>query len=198
MSLGATMSAPAFACDTASRASSSSVASLSTSPFANHAAVAVISVFAQTHVGDHDEVGQLALEGAHRLLNGRIVIPRFGPDGVLAIRNPEQQHATNAGGRGGMRVSQHFVHGGLVDARHGLDRGANAGAGADEDGKDELRRLEPRLAHEVAQRGGATEASRTVVGERWHARKLAVGAPHLHSSHGDAHESRGGPANPRG
>ena len=81
MSLGATMSAPARACDTASRASSSSVASLSTSPSrANDAAVPVIGVLAQTDVGDHDELRQLALERAHGLLHRRLVVPCFGPD----------------------------------------------------------------------------------------------------------------------
>ena len=79
MSLGATMSAPARACDTASRASSSSVASLSTSPFAKHAAVAVLGVLAQADVGDDDELRQLALERAHRLLHRPLVVPRLDP-----------------------------------------------------------------------------------------------------------------------
>ena len=52
MSLGATTSAPASTCETAVRASSSSEASLSTSPSRDHAAVAVRGVLAQADVGE--------------------------------------------------------------------------------------------------------------------------------------------------
>ena len=149
MSLGATMSAPARACDTASRASSSSVASLSTSPSSNDAAVPVIRVLAQADVGDHDELGHVALERAHRLLHRRLVVPRFGPSRVLVIGNPEQQHAADPRRRGRDRAStQHLVDRGLDDARHRLDRLADSGAGPDEQRQHELRRPERRLAHE--------------------------------------------------
>jgi hypothetical protein len=55
----------------------------------NDAAMAVVSVFAQANVGDDDEVRQLTFERAYRLLNRRLVVPRFGADRVLSIRNSE-------------------------------------------------------------------------------------------------------------
>ena len=75
MSDGATMSAPAAACDSAARASCSTVASLTISSPSSDAAVAVRRVLAQAHVGDDQQVRDLALEradgGLHRRLRDR-------------------------------------------------------------------------------------------------------------------------------
>ena len=87
------MSAPARACETAVRASSSSVASLSTAPAAaQHAAVAVVGVLAQAHVGDHEQVRVRLLDRARGELHDPLVVPGAGALGVLAGRDPEQQH----------------------------------------------------------------------------------------------------------
>ena len=97
MSDGATMSAPARACESASRASSSSVASLSTSLPAHHAAMAVVGVLAHADVGDHGEPGHVLLDFANRALHLALVVPRLAAAGVLALRDAEQDHRRNAG-----------------------------------------------------------------------------------------------------
>ena len=62
MPLGATISAPARAWLTACRASNSSVASLSTSVrparLVYDAAMAMVGVFAETNVGDNQQIGK--------------------------------------------------------------------------------------------------------------------------------------------
>ena len=72
---------------------------------ANHAAVPVLGVLAEADVGDHDELGHLALERAHGLLHRRVVVPRFGARRVLRVGNAEQQHAADAERRGLARVA---------------------------------------------------------------------------------------------
>ena len=57
MSDGATMSAPAAACDTAARTSCSTVGSFAISSSIDDAAVAVVGVLAQADVGDDEHAG---------------------------------------------------------------------------------------------------------------------------------------------
>ena len=79
MSDGATMSAPARACDTATCASSSSVTSLSTCAVEQHAAVAVGGVLAEADVGDQDQLGHRLAHRAQRRAARRR--PRHTPRG---------------------------------------------------------------------------------------------------------------------
>ena len=93
MSLGATASAPACACETAVRASSSSVWSLSTTPSgAQHAAVAVARVLAQAQVGDHQQVRVGGLDRARGELDDPLVVPGAAALLVLGRGQAEQQH----------------------------------------------------------------------------------------------------------
>ena len=96
MSLGATMSAPARACDSASRASSSSVASLSTSPFAStpqwpwtvysHMQTSVITT----------SCGSSRLSARTACCTGPSSSHALGALGVLVLGDAEQQHAADA------------------------------------------------------------------------------------------------------
>ena len=92
MSEGATTSAPARASDTACRARFASVASLSTLPsLAQHAAVAVVGVLAEADVGDAAACsGSCCAQGAERALHDAVVAPRRAADGVLVLRDAEQ------------------------------------------------------------------------------------------------------------
>ena len=77
------MSAPAFACATASFARSGSVASLSTAELLpgaagprrlEDAAVAVVGVLAHADVGHHDEAGDLLLQRADRARDDAVLV----------------------------------------------------------------------------------------------------------------------------
>ena len=118
MSDGATMSAPARACVSASLASRSRVASLSTSPSAMHAAVAVVGVLAQADVGDHHQVGHRLLDRPHRLRHDAVVAIRLRAGGVLLLGNAEQDHRRNAEVAHRPALLDGAVDRQLRDARH--------------------------------------------------------------------------------
>src|SRR6185437_10817344 len=126
---------------------------------AQHAAVTVIGVLAHAHVRDRDELGKLALEGAHGFLHRAALVPRRGADRVLGIGNAEEQHAADLRSGRAFGIAEHFVYRSLRHAGHGLHGLADTVAGADEERQDELAGLEPRFAHEAAQRLGAAEAA---------------------------------------
>ena len=90
------MSAPARAWLTAVRASSSSVASLSTIriavPRPQHPAVAVVGVLAQAHIGEHQQLGHGLLDRAHGELHDALLVPRARALLVLGGGDPEQHH----------------------------------------------------------------------------------------------------------
>src|SRR5207244_6489082 len=63
-----------------------------------NAAVAVRGVFAQAHIGDDDGVGSIALDGANRRLNRRIVVVGGRSDVIFVRGDAEQQDARYAFG----------------------------------------------------------------------------------------------------
>ena len=157
MSLGATMSAPAWACETAVRASSSSVWSLSTTypscrPRLRHAAVPVVGVLAQAQVGDHDQLGVRLLDRAGGELDDAvIVVIGAGALGVLVRGDPEQDHGGDAERGGAARLGHRLGDREPVDPRHRPDRLASLDALGHEQRVHEVGRGELRLAHEPAQ-----------------------------------------------
>ena len=149
MSLGATTSAPARACETAVRASSSTRASLSTWPSAREqAAVPVARVLAQADVGHDDEVGVRVLDRARGELHDALVVPRARALLVLVGGDAEQQHAAEAERARPRRPPRPPAE---IDSRStpGI---ASIGVAAVEPGLDEQRQ------HEVA---GVERVSRT-------------------------------------
>ncbi len=72
MSLGATISAPARACDTAAFASHSSVGSFSHFAIDHQPAVAVAGVLAIAHVRHDEQLGNFALERPDGLLHDSV------------------------------------------------------------------------------------------------------------------------------
>ena len=97
MSLGATTSAPASACEIAVLASSSMVRSLSTSPSRTTPQWPCERVLAQTDVGDHDQVGVGVLERPDRHLHDALGIVGAGAGLVLGGRDAEQDHGADPG-----------------------------------------------------------------------------------------------------
>ena len=151
------MSAPARACESASRASSSSVASLSTSLPQHHAAMAVVGVLAHADVGDHGEAGHVLLDFANRALHLALVVPRLAAVGVLALRDAEQDGRRDAGRVRLARGAHHLVDRHLRHARHRTDRTFDVASGADEERLDKVVGRETRLSDHPAQRLGAPQ-----------------------------------------
>ena len=58
--------------------------------------MAVVSILAQAHVGDHYQCGHRLLEGAHRLLHGTGRTVGLLPQGIFGLRQAKQQHRRNA------------------------------------------------------------------------------------------------------
>ena len=72
MSLGATMSAPARACETAVCAISSTLVVVDGAVGAQQPAVAVVGVLAEADVGDHEQIGMRVLDRARGDLDDRL------------------------------------------------------------------------------------------------------------------------------
>ena len=82
-------------------------------------------VLAHADIGDHDEIGKLALESADALLDGAILVPRAGALVVLHVRNAEEDHSTDARIRRRFCIAQHLIDRRLGDAGHRRDRHAD-------------------------------------------------------------------------
>ena len=96
MSLGQTTSAPASTCDTAVRASSSSVCVVVDLAVDDHAAVAVRRVLAEADVGEQHELGEARAQRAQRALDDAVVVPGAGALLVLLLRDAEEHHGADA------------------------------------------------------------------------------------------------------
>ena len=170
MSLGATTSAPARACETAVRAISSTLESLSTRALrVDQAAVAVVGVLAQADVGHDEQLGVRLLDRARGELDDALVVVGAGALGVLAVGDPEQQHGGQAERLRGARLLDGRGDAQAIDARQRGDRLA-AGLGLHEQRQHEVGGVQARLAHEVAQDRGRAQPPKACGGEG-HARQ---------------------------
>ena len=165
MSLGATASAPASAWEIAVLASSSTVMSLSTSPLADEAAVAVRGVLAEADVGDHGQVRVGLLQRAHRHLHDALVVVGAGAGLVLGGGDAEEQERADPGGGDLAGLLDQAGDREALDARHRLDLLADALAGDDEGGLDQVGRGELGLADEAAQGLGPAQAAQAGAGK---------------------------------
>ena len=155
------MSAPARAWLTAVRASSSTrgvvVDALPSSR--SDAAVAVVGVLAQAHVGDHEQLGQRLLDRARGQLHDALLVPRARALLVLLARarrtaSPRRSRARRPRAPRSTRCGDRQA----LDARHRRDRLAGAartsGLGH-EQRQHELAGAQLGLAHEPAQAGAS-------------------------------------------
>ena len=140
--------------------------------------MAVVGVFAEADVGDHQQVGRRLLGGADRLGMMPASLMASLPGGVLLRRDAEQQHAAQAQvGRLADLVGQQ-VGRELVVAGHGGDLLPEPLARPHKQRQHQLRRPKGRLPHEPA--------DRRVQSQSPHAsdRKTAAGESHARiSSH---------------
>ena len=115
-----------------------------------HAAMAVLHVFAQAHVGDDQQRRQFFFQQPHGLLDDAVLGIGAGGFRVFVVRNAEQQNRRNAERVGANGLAQQFIGRKLEHAGHGVDGAAEFFAGADEQRQHELRRrsngFRPRAA----------------------------------------------------
>ena len=131
-------------------------------------AVAVAGVFAIADVGDDQQLGGFAAHGADGVLHDAVVGVGAGGHFVLGFRQAEQDHAADAERLHFGALLHQFVNGQLIVAGHGADFAAHAFARADEQGQDELRRMEPGFAHQRTDALRRPQAAETVDGKRHH------------------------------
>ena len=108
----------------------------------------VTGVFTVADVGDHQQLRHSAFGGRNRALHnpGRVI--RARRRFVLRIRQSKQDHATDPQTADFFALTNQAVNRHLELPRHGADFAAHSLARANEQRQDELRRVEPRLAHQ--------------------------------------------------
>ena len=169
MSEGATRSAPARAWLTAVRASSSTVASLSTrAVVAEHAAVAVVGVLAEADVGDHQQLGTRLLDRARTAsctTPSSSQAPEPSASFAAGIPNSITPAIPSAAARGPPRATRRDRQ--ALDAGHRRDRLAPRQRRGlrDEQRQHELAGAQLGLAHEPAQRALARSRRMRVWGK---------------------------------
>ena len=129
------MSAPARAWLTAARASSSSVASLSTEPSSRTTPQCPCVVYSHRHTSvSTSSSRQLTLDRAGGELDRALLVPRAGPLLVLLGRDAEQHHGRDAQLRGAAGLRD-----GLADVRRATPGIAEIGPRADSSSDHEQR-----------------------------------------------------------
>ena len=140
MSLGATTSAPARAWETAARAISSTLESLSTRPSrVEQAAVAVVGVLAEADVGHDEQLGVRLLDRARGELDDALVVVGAGALGVLRSGIPKSRTAGRPSACGVAGLLDGRGDAQAIDAGQRGDRLA-AGLRVDEQRQDEVGR----------------------------------------------------------
>ena len=87
-----------------------------------HAAVAVIGVLAQTHVGDDEKIRQGVLQRTDRALDDAVVVEVLVANRILGGRDAEEQHRGDPCRRRPARFLDRLIDGELADPRHRRDR----------------------------------------------------------------------------
>ena len=90
-------------------------------------------------------------ERAQALLDDAVVVVCAGALLVLGFGQAEEQQAAQAEARGLLGLADGFVDGEVEDAGHGADRAADALAGAEKEGIDQVAGVDGGLADQGAQ-----------------------------------------------
>ena len=131
-----------------------------------HTAVAVVGVLVDAEIRDqHQVVAVVVAQVAQCQLDDAVGVPGLRPLGVLRGGDPEQDHGGDAEGLQLGDVGPQRRPGVLDLARQGADRLGLVDVLADEQGRDEVVGVEPRLPHHPAQRLGAAQAAEAALGE---------------------------------
>ncbi len=126
--------------------------------------MAVVGIGAEADIGDDDDLREIRLDAPYRLLHDPVRRERFRRAGVFRLRQAEEQHARHARSHRLLDRVRQAIDGEMVDAGHRADLLAHIEAVRDEEGQDELRRMQPRLLHEAAERRRLPQAAETLEG----------------------------------
>src|SRR5262249_247720 len=136
------------------------------------AALAVISVFAKTNVGDHQQIELGAANRFDRPLHHAVLCERAGPTRVFRLRQPEKNDPGNPQALHFPAVLDNAIGGLLEDSGHRGDFFLNRRAGTNEKRVDEAFRAEAHFANQIAQQFAFAEAARPL-----HWKTHRAGAP---------------------
>ena len=151
MSLGATTSAPASACEIAVLRKELERDVVVHLAVADDAAVPVRRVLAQAYVGDHDELGVGLLQGSDGHLDDPLGVVGARCRPRPSRRDAEEDHGADAGRLDLGRLGDELGDREPLHAGHRRHLLAHALAGDDEQRLHEVLRGQIRLAHQVAQ-----------------------------------------------
>src|SRR5262249_53798216 len=129
------------------------------------AAVPVRRVLAEAHVGEEQQVREAVAQLAQRLLDDAVRVPGAGALVVLRVRDPEQDHARDAGRSNDLDLARKVGDG---EAPQGGKPLVGACVGADEERHHEVAAVDGRLADEVAERAGAAQTAEAGLREGAH------------------------------
>ena len=157
MSDGATMSAPATACDNAVSRQQLERLIVVHLAVSEHPAVSVRRVLAQAHVGDHDHLGGHGLDRPNGCLDDPVVGIGRAPELVLVIGDSKQNHGPNPAFRQLSGRSSGCLGGMIVLAGKRGDRDRRPIAFAQEHRLNQVGHIQASLAHERANSGSAPQ-----------------------------------------
>jgi hypothetical protein len=161
MSEGATMSAPASACETAIRPAASASRRCRPPPL-DHAAVPVRGVLAEADVGDHQQLGQLGASAPappaaprHRRRSPEVPSSSFAPGCRRGARRGSPARSASRASRAARPPRS-------APLPASSRRGAHPLALGDEEGEDQVGGGHLRLPHQAPHTRGAAQAPRPV------------------------------------
>lgn len=122
---------------------------------ANHAAMAVAGIFAQTNISNYRQVRRALFDLANRILDHAILA--IGASGllVLRLRNSEEKHGLHSRFVGALRDRGDFILAVLVNAGHARDLFRAFDFLTNEKWQDKIVPAKICFANEIANRGGA-------------------------------------------
>ena len=132
----------------------------------DHAAMAVVGVFAEADVGDHHQFRRRPLGPPHHARHQAVAVPGVAARGILVVRDAEQHQRLHPVARQALHHVLQLALGDARDAGHLGDRQGIVDAFLDEDRLDQVVGGDGGLAHQAAQRLGLAQPAQTGGGER--------------------------------
>jgi hypothetical protein len=124
------------------------------------ATVAVTHIFAQTDVGDYDQLGTSGFDRADGLLHDTVFRIRRCCLLIFLLRNAEEQDGLQPEIAGALRFIGYVRERELKNARHARDWMPRRQSFADKKGKNEVVRAELCFANEISQAGALPQTAR--------------------------------------
>ena len=122
---------------------------------ANHAAMAVAGIFAQTNISNYRQIRRVFFDLANRILDHAILGIRATGLFILRLRNSKEKHCLHSRFMRALCDRGDFLAAVLVDAGHTRDLSRAFDFLADEKWQDEIVPAKICFANEIANRGGA-------------------------------------------